>query len=252
MADAKDGFDQFTKFWSDSQDAFFAAQKNMAENYGRAFAPKAEPVQDGISAWQEFVKAWAPSWDASAFVQPDAQKLGQDAFFALFDPSTWMTHAPEQMRKILESFSEYPKFADMNWGAGETAAQWQEVLDFQQAGAKFAEVMQDAWQRAYTRYSDEFALEDLQSGQMSDALDAWIKAANTELLETQASEIFMTAQRDLIRTGTALRQRQAKMAEDFAGIFQMPSRTEIDDLTKTVAELKRELRTLKRQMAGKG
>jgi len=252
MSDQNDPMDQMKAFWKEGQDAFFDAQKNMAENFGRAFAPKPkDPMSQSVEAWQDFIKAWAPGWDPAAMMQNQMKnqfESQKDAFYALFDPSTWMMQAPDQLRSILESVAQFPKLADMTMPQADGAENWKELLDFQQATGDFAKVMQDAWARTYEKYSTKFSLDDLKTGDISAGLKEWVKVANEELMETQASEEFMKAQRALIRTGNSLKQRQAKLAEAWSDAYQMPTRSEVDDLAKTVTELKREVRALKRKL----
>lgn len=251
MSDPKENMEQMMKFWQDGQSAFFSAQKEMAENFANAFAPKPkDPMAASMEAWRDFVKAWAPGWDPAAMMASSVEKSmdkQREAFFALFDPSNWMTQAPEQLRKILENVAQAPQFADMVTPQADAADHWQEMLDFQQATAAFAGVMQEAWQRAYQRYSENNSVDDLKSGKVQEALNAWIKSANDELLDTQSSQEFMTAQRDIIKASAALQKRQAKLAESWANAYQMPTRSEVDDLAKMVTELKREVRKLKRE-----
>ncbi|GLQ33922.1 hypothetical protein GCM10007939_02050 [Amylibacter marinus] len=252
MADKNDGMDAMMQFWKQGQDSFFDAQREMAENFGRAFAPKPkDPISQGVENWQNFVRAWAPGWDPSAMMASSVQSnfdKQKDAYFALFDPSTWMTQAPEQLRSILESVANMPQLADLTYPQIGAADQWQEMIDFQEASSAFGKVMQEAWSRAYATYSKHFSVDDLKAGNVTEALNAWVKTANEELLDTQSSTEFMAAQRGLIQASSNLTKRQAKMAEAWGEKLQMPTRTEIDDLTETVHKLKRELRKLKKDL----
>lgn len=252
MADPTDGMEKMMQFWQQGQDSFFNAQREMADNFGRAFAPKPkDPISQGMENWQNFVRAWAPAWDPSAMMAAGAKagfEQSKDAYFAMFDPTTWMTQAPEQLRSILQSIAQMPQLADMAYPQVGAAHQWQEVLDFQEATSAFAKVMHAAWTRAYANYSKHFSLEDLKAGKVNEALNAWIKTANEELLNTQSTAEFMTAQRGLIQASSNLTKRQAKMAEAWAEKLQMPTRSEVDDLTKTVHDLKRDVRKLKKEL----
>jgi polyhydroxyalkanoate synthesis regulator phasin len=131
---------------------------------------------------------------------------------------------------------------------GDMATAWQETVDFQEATAEFARIMHEAWMRSYAEYSKAFSLDDLQSGKVTEALDAWLKIANKELLNTQGSQDFMNAQKKLMGTATRLKKRQAEAAQKWAESYQMPTRAEVDDLTKIVTELRREVRELKRKL----
>lgn len=256
MADAKDGMDQVFKFWQDSQDAFFNAQQDLADGFAKSmsknFTPKpTNMMPSGFDAWQGFVKAWAPSWDpatAMATGSADMFNKSRDAMFSLFDPSTWMAQSPDQLKTILQGIANAPQFADLVMPQGDMATAWQETVEFQEATAGFAKIMHDAWQRSYMEYSKSFSLEDLKSGKVTAALDAWLNIANKELLDTQASKDFMDAQKALMGSATRLKKRQAEAAQKWAEAYQMPTRAEIDDLTKIVTDLRREVRELKRKL----
>jgi len=256
MADAKDTMDQMFKFWQDGQDAFFNAQQDLADGFAKSmtqgFTPKpTNMMPQGFDAWQGFVKAWAPGWDpATAMATGAADMMGKsrDAMFSLFDPSTWMAQSPEQLKTILQGIANAPQFADLVMPQGDMATAWAETVEFQEATAGFAKIMHEAWLRSYTEYSKAFSLEDLKSGKVKQALDAWLKIANKELLDTQASQDFMDAQKKLMSTATRLKKRQAEAAQKWAETYQMPTRSEIDDLTQIVTDLRRELRDLKRKI----
>ena len=109
--------------------------------------------------------------------------------------------------------------------------------------------MEEAWGRVFKRYSEDYKLEGLQSGEVKEALDAWLKVANAELLETQRSPEFMDAQRRLMRAGVEIKARQRETSETWCDNWQMPTRTEVDDMAKIVHELRREVRKLKWEVA---
>ena len=111
--------------------------------------------------------------------------------------------------------------------------------------------MQKAWTKAFEQYSKDFSLDDLKSGNPGEALDAWLDAANEQLLETQRSPDFLDAQRRMLRAANEIKARQAEMAEQWSEAYQMPTRTEVDDLAKIVQELRREVRQLKRELASR-
>lgn len=250
MAD-RTPFDQMMAFWKEGQDTFFQAQSDAARSFAEAFAPKpANPMAEAMQNWQKLVGQYAPAWDPSAMMSGfTGFERQRDMYFALFDPSTWMTQAPDQLKSFLSAIAEMPKFADIAMPQVDASNYMADVVDFQTATSEFAAVMQNTWARAYAAFSKKYSLDDLKSGEVTEALEEWMRTANAELLATQASEVFMKAQRDLIRASTALQAKQAEWAEHWAASFQMPTRTEVDDLTKTVTELKREIRALKRKLA---
>ena len=72
------------------------------------------------------------------------------------------------------------------------------------------------------------------------------------LLETQRSEAFLATQRETLRASTDLRLAQRELAEYYSEMFGFPTRAELDDVHKTVTELRRELRALKRERPRRG
>jgi hypothetical protein len=49
-----------------------------------------------------------------------------------------------------------------------------------------------------------------------------------------------------LRASTALRLAQQDLTDQYAEFFGLPTRPEIDDLTRTVADLRREIRAARR------
>ncbi|MDD9909434.1 MAG: hypothetical protein OXR62_07055 [Ahrensia sp.] len=269
MATRDDGLDAMMNIWQESQAAFFKAQKEVADSFTKALSQTGQgadmagsmagnmadmsTMSGGVKAWQDFIKSWAPGWDPSAMMgQPNRTNMfnmGRDDVFSMLDASNWTQFAPDQLRDILMSIANGPRFADLAMPQVDAAGAWREVLDYQQATADFAKTMQKAWSKAYEEYSKSFTLEDLKAPDPGEALDAWLAAANEQLLDIQRSPEFLDAQRRMLRAGNEIKARQRDLAEQWSEAYQMPTRTEVDDLAKIVQELRREVRQLKRQLA---
>lgn len=271
MAEDETGFEQMLNIWQEGQNAFFKAQKEVSDSFQKSlsgFNPAAmtpgamgdmssnfmDPTsKEAMAAWQSFIKSWAPDWDASTMMgMPNQSEMfgkSGEAYLAMLNAANWTQFAPEQLRIILESIAQGPQFADLATPQIDAAEAWRETLDFQKAAGDFAQVMQEAWARTFKRYSEKHTLEDLQSGNVQEALNAWLSAANAELMDVQRSAAFMSAQKRLLRASMEIKARQRDIAESWAEIYQLPTRTELDDLTKMVHELRRELRKVKRDLA---
>ena len=257
MAKQDTGFEQMMNIWQEGQDAFFKVQKDVMENFQKSLADfgdtGSQSGSDAMAAWKNLIQTWAPSFDPSkmttGFDSKNPFTAQNDAFTAMLDPANWTQQAPEQLRAMLETIAGGPKFADLAMPHADAASAWRETLDYQKAASDMGSVMQAAWVRTYERYSKDHTLEDLQSGDVDEALKAWLKAANDELLETQRSKEFMDAQKAMVRAGNEIKSRQRDTAEAWSEMYQIPTRTEVDDLTKIVHELRRELRQVKRELA---
>jgi len=254
MVEEKDHFEQMLGMWQQGQDAFFKAQSEAMDNFAKSLSnvtdSRKDTEQDPMAAWSGFIKAWAPDWDANQFMSGmESFDKRANPFFAMLEPANWTQYAPDQLRIILQSIAEGPRFADLATPQYEAAEAWRETLDYNKASADMAKVMHDAWSRAYDKYSEEYTLEDMKSGEVEKALNAWLSAANAELLNVQRSPDYLDAQKRMIRASTEIKARQKEVAESWSEHWQMPTRTELDDLTKTVHELRREVRKLKRELA---
>jgi hypothetical protein len=78
-------------------------------------------------------------------------------------------------------------------------------------------------------------------------LALWVETANWALLETQRSEKYLKSQREILKASTDLRLAQQALAAFYSEVFDYPTRAELDDVHRTVTELRRELRALERR-----
>ena len=83
-------------------------------------------------------------------------------------------------------------------------------------------------------------------GSWREVLALWVETANTALLETQRSESYLKSQREILKASTDLRLAQQEIAAFYSEMFGYPTRAELDDVHRTVTELRRELRALQR------
>ena len=206
MTDKDNPFGEMMNIWQENQEAFFKAQTDVADAFRKSMeemagqtSPDATNPQAAMAAWNSFIKSWAPQWDPSSFMaqngmDPKAWQSGNEAFFAMLEPTNWTHYAPDELRNILNMIAQGPRFADLFTPQHDAASAWRESIDYSEAAADLSKIMQDAWTRAYKQYGENHTLEDLQAGNVKGALDAWLAAANAELLETQKSPDFMDAQ----------------------------------------------------------
>ena len=76
--------------------------------------------------------------------------------------------------------------------------------------------------------------------------DRWLAVVNDTLIEVQRSEAFVEAQRKMLRSASDYRLQEQKIAEAWCEAFHVPTRTEMDEMQRTVTELRRQLRALQR------
>jgi len=74
-----------------------------------------------------------------------------------------------------------------------------------------------------------------------------VSTANETLTQTHRTPEFLEAQRRLTRSSTECRLAEREIMEAYCEMHHIPTRTEVDDLSRAVYELRRELRALRRE-----
>ncbi len=168
---------------------------------------------------------------------------------AVADPRTWLASVGG-MDGTVAKLVDGPQLADLWNTERQQARVAQAWMDVRRRGLEHNAVVLDAWLRAGRAFTEELDGRTRADGRTPDhkaLLALWTETANRVLLETQRSEPFLKTQAAVIRAGTELRLAQQQVAEAWAKGCGLPTRTELDDVHRTVTELRRELRALKRQ-----
>ena len=104
---------------------------------------------------------------------------------------------------------------------------------------------------AAQQYSSEIAGrngDDSKAVEPKQALTLWTEIGNRHMLEVQRSEPFLRSQRDMIRASTELRIAQGELSEFIGKQYGLPTRTELDDVHRSLTEMRRELRKVRREL----
>src|SRR3954452_678619 len=252
--------------WSQSGKAYLTAQQSLftgiadtmakASSMGdkavsQAFAPD---IQGFEAAQQDFSKLWSSATELSAALTKNLQGDQAHPHVAemlakIFDPRGWFS-ATNEVDQTLQRMAEGPRLADLWNVERKFVAVFNAWVAMRRHSLEHNTVMLEAWLKAagvFAKTLNERAErgETLESSREVMAL--WVETANEVLLETQRSEAFLKTQRDLLKASTDLRLAQQELAEFYSEMFGYPTRTERDDVHKTVTELRRELRAFKRE-----
>jgi len=163
----------------------------------------------------------------------------------LFDPAEWK-RAGSTFDLGMEKLTEGPTYATL-WDMDRKTLALQKLwVERAKDVERYWEVTQGAWTKALERFMKVAADtkgEPITSGRQ--LLDLWLATANKVLLEMHRSEEFLEAQRRMTRSSTEYRLAEREMAEAFCEVHHIPTRSEVDELQRTVTELRREVRALK-------
>jgi hypothetical protein len=249
----------FFDFWKAQTEVFVQAQEQagraMADGMQAMAAGKFPSFADGDLA--KAGKAMTELWDAAnslsaALLAKLPASRGSDTvdstFRHMLDPQSWMGGGGE-IDDVLGRMAEGPRFADL-WDMERRYARVMHAwATTRRCSLEHNAVVVQAWMRAGTAFArahTERTSGDKPPPDNQELLAMWAQIANTELIETQRSEDFLSTQSAMIRASTALRLAQQDLVEHAGKQYGFPTRTELDDVHRTLTELRREVRTLRR------
>jgi len=244
---------EWMKLWSENQKSLFEAwvegkpppfafrgEAPPAGDPMKQAAQISELMRESMGQWAEYAKG---AWTKGAGMDPEQMKK-------LFDPAEWK-RAGSHFDLGMEKLTEGPTYATL-WDLDRKTLGLQKLwVERAKAVESYWEVMQGAWTKALERFmktASDPKGEPIKSGRQ--LLDLWLATANKALLEMHRSEEFLEVQRKMTRASTEYRLAEREIAEAFCEIHHIPTRTEVDELQRTVTELRREIRALKAK--GKG
>ena len=255
--------------WSRSGKGFFMAPQamfsEMAERMAKAggsemaggpFPQASMANAEGLAAaGRAFSELWSSAAQLSATVTRQLQKgdapdpIVTEMLGKIFDPRLWFS-ATNDMDEALQRLAEGPRLADLWDVERKFLGLFNAWVTLRRRNLEHNTVMLDAWMRAvgmFAKRLNEKADKGETLESWREVLALWVETANLVLLETQRSEAFLKNQREVLKASTDLRLAQQEVAEYYSEMFGYPTRAELDDVHKTVTELRRELRAIKRQ-----
>ncbi len=243
------------KFWADNQKKLLESWTQPGASNGFAFpapeadaAAKAQPLaidelfKRPMEQWASIAKnAWSPE---KGF-DPDVMKQ-------LFNPDEWK-RAGSSFDMGIEKLTEGPTFATL-WGLDRKLLSAQKLwIERTKDAEAYAAVVRGAWNRAFERFMS--ALNDPEGPPLTSGralLDLWLETANASLVEMHRSKEFLEVQRRMTRSSAEYRLQEREIAEAFCEIHHMPTRTEMDEVQREIAQLRRTIRCARAEAARPG
>ena len=257
-------FQAFGDMWARGSQAFFEGQQKWLGDLAKATLGEqkiaAQADMSGFKAAQEAYSAAlnnAMSLSAALMKNFGAASGGaseaETSFLPkMFDPQAWWAAAPDL--EGVARLQEGPQLADVGQVERKFAAVYSAMVTLRQRSLEHQMVMTNAWTRAANKFMTRLGTgadaAKAFSGSWRDLSSLWIQVANDELIATQRTEEYLASQRNLLKASTDLRIAQQELAAFYSEMFGIPTRAEIDDVHKTLTDLRREVRALKRSKSG--
>jgi len=233
--------------WATSQQALMQAMfpvqpSGVASATGTPGALQ-EQFAELRGTWQESIEKWTELVKQG----PKAAPLTPEALRELFAPDRWSGTGPGAFDAGLRQVLEGPKYAMLFDLDRKLLALRQLASQRDKDVAAFHAILLKAWNAALERFSSSVASTKVHAPPTwRDMADRWLAVVNDTLIEAQRSEAFVEAQRKMLRSASDHRLQERKIAEAWCDAFHVPTRTEMDEMQRTVAELRRQLRALER------
>jgi polyhydroxyalkanoate synthesis regulator phasin len=197
---------------------------------------------DGDDPWQaasQMTLDWAKSMQGHA-----GEPIPQKVLRRMMDPARFMYAGTDEMSRSLQQMFDGSDVAQIDTTALKSSSEW---LALQAALGTYRMITASAWTRAFERFKSEVGTTPSvwQAG-IEPVMDQWLDIADEELMKTQASDAYLEAQREVLRAGAAYKSQEQAALDAWLGARGLPTRAEIDALHETVAELKRDIRALKK------
>ncbi len=170
------------------------------------------------------------------------------------NPYSWINFSSTDFEKGVKRFSEGPLFSGISDIDNRVAKAMDGWLDLGEKNNDYYEVLLKNWIKAYEGFLEHIKnINDEEKASLTPRklIELWSSIANDELMKMHRSEEFLEAQKDLIKASAEYRLQEQAIAEVICEALHIPTRQEVDDLHKTITELKREVRALKSSTAKK-
>lgn len=125
-------------------------------------------------------------------------------------------------------------------------------LHFRRASFQYQVVLAGAWARSFESFMRELVSlgeRGEKIGSLRELLTLWTDASDTVLIEVFGSEEYARAQGEAVNAAMAYRLRERDAVEVFLKMSHLPTRDEMDGVTRSIYELRKELRALRKLVA---
>jgi poly[(R)-3-hydroxyalkanoate] polymerase subunit PhaE len=239
------------------QGLFFDMMSSMAKAAGGApgSAPAAVFDPEGLTKANEaFAKMRSSAVELSQTLARNMQAGEQQdplvtaLLGKIFDPQAWFA-GTGGMDEALQRMAEGPRLADL-WDIERKMLNvFNAWTTLRRRSVEHNTVMLEAWLQAagkLAKHLNEKADRKEALSSWRELIALWVETANTALLETQRSDAYLKSQREILKASTDLRLAQQEVTAFYSEMFGYPTRQELDDVHRSVTELRRELRALQR------
>ena len=252
-------------FWESAGKTASDAQKDLFQQFATRFAANfpLAAMPAGVAAPNKASEAFSDLLN-SLMALPNAVKAATDQsnlsdkktvelLQKIMDPQEWLSvsgYTDQSIQQLVEG----PKFADIGQLESKFAALFKSWTDLRTRALEQSTIRLAAYAKAAQEFTGKLreVAKDKPLETRAQLVGLWVDVANRHLLEAQRSPEYLENQRELLRASTGFKRAQTELSDYYGEAFGIPTRGEIDDLTRMVADLKREVRADRRRRRRQG
>jgi hypothetical protein len=252
-------------FWESAGKTASDAQKDLFQQFATRFAANfpLAAMPAGMAAPNKASEAFSDLLN-SLMALPNAVKTATDQsnlsdkktvelLQKIMNPQEWLSvsgYTDQSIQQLVEG----PKFADIGQLESKFAALFKSWTDLRTRALEQSTIRLAAYAKAAQEFIGKLreVAKDKPLETRAQLVGLWVDVANRHLLEAQRSPEYLENQRELLRASTGFKRAQTELSDYYGEAFGIPTRGEIDDLTRMVADLKREVRADRRRRRRQG
>jgi hypothetical protein len=250
-----DAFKAMGEFWARTGMGFMNPGGTGGAMPGWGAFPAAPDLNGLAEAQASLASAWTAATSLSQTLTASLRGTAQGAdptagavLARIFDPQAWLGGTAE-FDAAVNRMAEGPQLADLWQTERRFGALFTAWAALRNAQGRHQAVMLEAWTRAAGTFAQEANAraqrgESYASGR--EMMQHWTETANAVLLEVQRSDAFLASQRGMLKASTDLRLAQQDVAQFLSDLYGQPTRAELDDVHRSLTELRREVRALRK------
>jgi polyhydroxyalkanoate synthase subunit PhaE len=174
---------------------------------------------------------------------------GSMAPFVMSRVSEKATGEVNDLSAAIERMAQGPQLADLWDFDRKLALAFGAWIDMRTRLASYNAVATTPWTEASRRFLE--AMSEKKQGSSPpnwrEVFAQWSEISNQELVKNQRTDAFLKAQKELLQAAVQYRSRQNDVSDAISMLFDIPTRRDLDEVTRQITELRREVRALKRQ-----
>jgi polyhydroxyalkanoate synthase subunit PhaE len=206
-----------------------------------------EKTQTGYAAGS--AADWSNLWQSMAESSNRIVEAwsGSIAPFMMSRVSEKTTGEVNDLSAAIERMAQGPQLADVWDFDRKLALAFGAWIELRTRLASYNAVASAPWTEASRQFLDAISSSKTESLGWRDMFAKWAEISNQELIKNQRTDAFLKAQKELLQAALQYRSRQNDVSDAISALFDLPTRRDLDEVTRQLTELRREVRALRRE-----